>query len=223
LRLQKAIANSGFTSRRKAEKLILDGKVRVNGEIIRDFIKVSDDDKIEVGNRVIKLDQERIYLKFFKPKNYVCTRAKFKNEKSIFDLLPKRFKDLKIGGRLDKDSEGLLLLSNDGSFILKTTHPRYETEKTYEVEFLSSISEENITTWSKGVKIFQEKFLPCSVKKLSDKKIKIILREGKKRQIRKIADFFGLGVKNLKRVSIGEVGLGKLKKGEFEIMQKLRF
>ena len=213
-RLQKFIAQSGFCSRRKAEELIKAGKVKVNGKTVTTFLNISGKEYVEIAGERIKA-KEKIYIKFFKPRGFVCTRRKFKGEKSVFDLLPKHLKDLKIGGRLDKDSEGLLILSSDGDFIFRTTHPSFQSSKEYEVSFLQDIKDKDIKKWSQGVEIDKEKFLPCQIQKRNKKEIKIILKEGKKRQIRRIAAFFGLDIKNLRRTRILDITLEDMKEGEF--------
>jgi len=214
MRLQKFIANAGIISRRKAEELILNGKVKVNSEIIKEFKDVTEKDKIEINNKIISTPK-KIAIKINKKINFVCTNKKFKNEKNIYELLPKKYHNLKICGRLDKNSTGLVILSNDGDFILQNTHPRYKKEKEYEVEFDKNITNEIIEKWQKPLLINNENYAKCKIKKINKNKIKIILTEGKNRQIRKIAKYFGLNVKNLKRIRIGKIKLD-IKSGEWQ-------
>lgn len=135
--LQKFISQSGFCSRRQAEELIRSGKVLVNGQPAELGMKADIDDEIKIGNKIIGLPKEKIYIKFNKPRGYTCTTRKFKGEKNIFDLI-KIDERLIIAGRLDKESRGLVLLTNDGELVQKITHPSFGHEKEYETTINNS-------------------------------------------------------------------------------------
>lgn len=211
LRLQKFISQAGVASRRKAEELIKQNRVRVNGKVIREMGVMIEPqkDKVEVNNRKIKLASEFVYYALNKPPGYVCTRQDPKAEKTIYDLLPRELRNKVWSvGRLDKESEGLLILTNDGELTLELTHPRYEHEKEYEVML------------DKPFESDKEKAAPAKIMKIAGKNLKVILKEGKKRQIRRIFDSLGYKVYKLKRVRINKLKLNSLTQGEFEPIKK---
>ncbi len=222
--LQKYIAQSGYCSRRKAEKLIKEGKVILNGEIAKIGSKVNEGDKVIIEGKKIKLPKELIYIILNKPVGYVCTSRKFKKEKNVFDLLPIKEK-LSFAGRLDKDSHGLVLLSNDGDLIQMLSHPRYEHEKEYIVKIKNeqNLSQDVIIEkFIKGIDIGDGDgiVLAKSIKYLGNNKFKIILTSGKKRQIRRMFKALNCEVLDLKRIRIGNIKLGKLKSGEWKKIKK---
>lgn len=220
--LQKFISNSGFCSRRNAENLIRENKVLVNGKFAKLGARVCKSDVIKIGGKKIYLSEKKIYIKLNKPKGYVCTNKKFINEKNIFILV--RLKDkLYSVGRLDKDSRGLILLTNDGELTQKMTHPSFKHEKEYEVlinrqEKEAVSNEEIISFFKKGVTISNYIVKAKMVEYLGNNKFKIVLTEGKKRQIRRMFGFFGLDVVDLKRVRIGELELMDLKEGKWKYL-----
>ncbi len=221
--LQKYIAESGYSSRRKAEELIRDGQVTVNGELAELGMRAGEKDIVEVNGEKVTLPKDKIYIILNKPKGYTCTNRQFKNEKSIFELV-----DLKIRlftvGRLDKDSEGLVILTNDGDFSQKITHPKFEHEKKYivEVAALRMPKNELIKKMRKGIYIGDGDGI-VRVKKitnLENNKFEIVLTEGKKRQIRRMFGELNCRVVSLKRVSIGNIILGELQSGEWQYLEK---
>src|SRR3989339_1205689 len=133
--LQKYISNSGHCSRRQAVELIRAGGVKVNGETAELGRKVSDIDTVEINGIKIINPKEKIFIVLNKPVGYTCTNRSFKGEKNVFELLPSEYRNLHVVGRLDKNSRGLVLLTNDGDYTLRATHPRYEHEKRYIVDF----------------------------------------------------------------------------------------
>ncbi len=222
--LQKYIAQSGYCSRRKAEELIKQGRVTLNGKIAKIGDKVNKGDQVIIQGKKIKLPKEQIYIILNKPKGYVCTSRKFKKEKNVFDLLPIKEK-LSLAGRLDKDSRGLVLLSNDGDLIQKLTHPRYEHEKEYIVKIKN---EQNLSQsiimekFIKGIDIGEGDGIVSAkkIKFLGNNKFRIILTSGKKRQIRRMFKALNCKVLDLERIRIGNIKLGKLKKGEWKKIKK---
>ncbi|MCD4762332.1 rRNA pseudouridine synthase [bacterium] len=231
--LQKYIAEAGLCSRRQAEELIRRGKVRVNGEIAELGAKVTEADEVFVNEKIIK-KAKKIYLILNKPEGYVCTNRYFKGEDNIFDLLVDKKGEsaypkerLFVVGRLDKNSRGLVLITNDGDMTQKITHPKYEHEKEYVVSisnFQFPISKQFINdlifNFKKGIDISDKKVSVKEVEFLGDSKFKIILTQGMKRQIREMFKVFDLEVVDLVRTRIGSIELGELKNGQWRCLKK---
>lgn len=224
--LQKFIADTGYCSRRKAEELIRAGRVRLGGDIAELGMQAAVGDLIEIDGKKIDLPKEKIYIIFNKPVGVTCTNRKFKNEKNVFAFLPKEFKGLHIVGRLDKDSRGLLILTNDGDFTLKATHPRFEHEKVYKIKVGSEKVEVGTDLIIKklldGIDIGEGDGIVRAkkVKYLGGNLLEIVLTEGKKRQIRRMFKALGYEVVDLKRTAIGEIMLGNLKEGEWHFIER---
>lgn len=225
IRLQKRIANSGFSSRRKAEALIEAGKVKVNGKIIKKLgTKVEESDTIEVSGTRLKFTDEKITIALNKPAGLITSKFDPHHPNTIMSLLPKELQHLKPIGRLDKESEGLLLLSSDGELIQKLTHPRYEHSKTYEILVKGQAIDKDLAPLKSGkLKLEGYTLNPMEfqiVKKTKDRKtwIRLTLSEGRKRQIRRVMDSLGFPVLYLRRLGIGQFSLGKLEKGEFKYL-----
>lgn len=231
--LQKFIADCGYCSRRQAENLIRSGLVLVNGEIAELGMRADEKDEVKINGKLINLNKNRIYLKLNKPIGYTCTSRKFAGEKNVFELLtphpasPYKGEEsrLFIVGRLDKNSHGLVILTNDGDWAQKVTHPKYEHEKEYLVRLQNFKSKlhvnEIIKKIRKGVDIKDGDGV-VRVKKIEhvvDNEFIIILIQGKKRQIRLMFDAIGEKVIDLKRVRIGDVKLGDLKEGVWEYFE----
>ena len=196
--LQKAIAESGYSSRRKAEEIIRDGRVKINGleAFIGDYAD-PEKDKITIDGRLISKPEEKVYIMLNKPLGYTCTNRRFAGEKNIFDLvdLPVR---LFAVGRLDKDSHGLVLLTNDGDLTQKISHPKFEHDKEYEVKIRDEVVNPDLVIKSliKGVDIGEGDGVVKAVraKYLQNGLFRIILNEGKKRQIRRMFATLGTRV-----------------------------
>lgn len=233
-RLQKIIADSGYCSRRKAEALIEQGLVKVNGAAakIGDKADPADDVITVAGQRLAAAETTLRYIKLYKPRGYLTSMEDAHSDKLITDLLagiPERVYPV---GRLDKNSEGLILLTNDGAFANDITHPRKHIPKTYRVTIPSKVSEEQIALMTVGVEIEKGiKTLPCTINVLTEQPertvLEFIIFEGKNRQIRKMCNAVDLSVSRLKRTSVGGVKLGMLKPGEYkdltdEEMRRLR-
>ncbi len=221
LRLQKYIAECGIASRRKAEELILAGKVKVNGKVItRLGTKVGPDrDQVMCDGKDITRSANKIYIKLNKPCGYVSSCRKY-DDKTILDLVKDVPDRLYPVGRLDIDSEGLMLLTNDGELANRLTHPRYEHEKEYEVNVQLTINNEQLKKLSSGIRIDEKKTLPAKIKRTGPRSFRIVLKEGKKRQIRRMVEAIGNRVVNLKRVRIKNIELGKLPLGSFQYLTK---
>jgi pseudouridine synthase len=225
--LQKFISSAGYCSRRKAEDLIRTGRVKINGKHAELGMSVDKGDNVEIDGQLTKeAREEKIYILLNKPVGYTCTNRKFKGEKNIFELIGPDMPRLFVAGRLDKDSRGLLILTNDGDFAERMTHPRHEKEKEYVVKISNSqflISkqkqDELISLLVKGIDIGKGDGIVRAKRAeyFGDGKFRIILTEGKKRQIRRMFKALGLEVADLKRVRIGEYKMGDLKEGEYRI------
>ena len=230
--LQKFIAQSGYCSRRQAEELIRLGKVLVNGELAELGMKADEKDEVRVrGHRQsgagkrIAINKEKIYIILNKPRDYTCTNRKFEGEKNVFDLV-KIKERLFVVGRLDKDSRGLVLLTNDGDLTQKLTHPKFEHEKEYLVTItncqLQITNDEIIKKLKEGIEIGDGDGVVRvkNIKYLGDNKFAIILTEGKKRQIRRMFKAVGCDIKDLVRVRIGNIELEKLPEGKFRFLNE---
>jgi len=221
VRINKFIASSGICSRREADELIEKGKVKVNGKIITELGFSVDDkkDKVEVEGKLIrsvKLD----YYKFYKPAGYITTSDDEKGRKTIYDLLPENLYHLKPVGRLDKDSTGLIILTNDGELINQLTHPSVKVPKVYLVSVNSKISRKDLEAISQGVEIEKGKIAYADITVLemnsSATTMRITLFQGLNRQIRKMFEHFGYEVKSLKRIQHATITLDGMHRGEFK-------
>ena len=207
-RINKYLSEVGYCSRRRADKLIEEGKVTINGVVIEIGSKVEDDDTIEVEGQRIKKStrQKKIYLAFNKPVGIVCTTDRRIEPDNIIDFIKYPSRIFPIG-RLDKESEGLIFLTNDGDIVNKILRSRNNHEKEYIVELNRPINRDFIQTMSNGVEILETITKKCFVKQLGSKKFKIILTQGLNRQIRRMCETLGYSVRSLKRVRIMNIKL----------------
>ena len=220
IRLNKYIASSGLCSRREADELIESGKVNVNGKIITEFgYLVQPKDKVFVDKKMVRPVKHE-YYKFFKPAGYITTSDDEKGRKTIYDLLPENLYHLKPVGRLDKDSTGLLILTNDGELINQLTHPSVKVPKVYLVSIASKIHKHELEQMALGIEIEKGKmaYADITVLEMTNKEtvMKITLFQGLNRQIRKMFEHFGYEVKTLKRIQHATVSIEGLKRGEFK-------
>ncbi|MCG2710942.1 MAG: rRNA pseudouridine synthase [Candidatus Omnitrophica bacterium] len=225
-RLNKIIAISGICSRRKADELIASGKVKINGITVTALGTQADlsEDAIMVNNRPLK-KEENVYILFHKPKGCITTTKDMFAEKTIFDILPKFPVRVFPVGRLDKNTEGLLILTNDGDMTQKLLHPKHEIKRVYEVCVKGTLTQAMVERIEKGgLKIEDYRTSACNIKILSRTTLKtqltLSLHEGKKREIRKIFDTVGHPVINLKRIQFGNIRLGNLAKGKWKYITK---
>ncbi len=220
-RLQKYIARSGVTSRRKAEELILNGMVKVNGVKVTELgTKVNPgNDIVTVGDKEISEVNEYIYIKLYKPEGYVTTVKDQFDRKTVLDLINIKERVYPIG-RLDYNTSGLLLLTNDGDLSNKLMHPKYHIYKTYIAEAEGHVSDESIKKLKTGVVIDNYKTAPAKVRLLKYKNnksvVQISIYEGKNRQVRKMFEAVGHSVTALKRISFGEINLEDLTVGSWK-------
>lgn len=218
MRLNKYIAYLNIASRREADKLIKDGKVKVNGEIIiNPAIQVGENDKIIFDIENYK--NEKIYIKLNKPVGYVVSNNK-KEGKPIYKLLDEKLKKLYPVGRLDKDSKGLILFTNDGVFSRKIIGEESECEKEYYVKLEGNISDGALKKLEFGISLDGKKLKPAIVKRVSKNSFNIILKEGRNRQIRRMCEKVGFEVILLKRLRISNIYLNDLQEGKFEYLTK---
>lgn len=223
-RLNKFLALQLGISRRQADELIEKGKISINGKAAKLGARFQDTDIIKIGDKVISNNrEERIYLLFNKPRGYVCSRKKQGENETIYAILPKEFHSLKPVGRLDKDSSGLLLLTNDGDFAFQMTHPKFRKIKEYLVELdepLQPLHQQMIADF--GINLPDGKS-QLGLERLNNsrKNWKVIMSEGRNRQIRRTFSAVGYEVVKLHRIAFGNYSLPKdLKFGDFQKVQK---
>ncbi len=223
LRLNKYIASTGYCSRRKADELITSGMVCVNGQQITELgFSITSKDKVTVQNQLIK-PQEATYIRYYKPAGYITSMEDEKGRKTIYDILPEEIHNLKPVGRLDKDSTGLLILTNDGDFINELTHPSVKVPKVYRVAAEGKLNMNDLLTMEKGIEIEkgQIAYAFAHITEFEGKNtiLEITLYQGLNRQIRKMLDFLGHPVISLKRISMGPIDLQGLKRGQFKYLK----
>lgn len=219
-RLNKYIASSGLCSRRKADELIESGVVQVNGKRVTELgFSVAPKDKVFVNGKMIHPVKHE-YYRFYKPAGYITTAEDEKGRKTIYDLLPENLHGLKPVGRLDKDSTGLLILTNDGDLINELTHPSVKVPKFYRVAINGKISQNDIDTMYKGIELEPDKvaYAQVDVLEVDNNRtvMEILLYQGMNRQIRRMFEYLGFEVISLKRIRHATLDLTGLKRGEFK-------
>ena len=225
IRLQKYMAEAGIASRRKAEELILEGKVKVNGKIVDELgIKiVPNKDIVEYNGKKVVLEKEYVYILLNKPIGYVTTVKDQFNRDSILDLV-KINKRIVPVGRLDMYTSGAIILTNDGDFVYKVTHPKHEIEKTYTVTIKGIVKDNEVEELKKGVKIEDYTTKPAKVKILKTdeekniSRLEITIHEGKNRQVRKMCEAIGHKVLALHRSKIAGIGVKDLELGKWRYL-----
>ena len=209
-RLNKFIASCGVCSRRKADELIQEGRVKVNGEVVTDFsVKVSQEDKVELDGKTISKEAKKVYIMLNKPIGYVTTASDEKGRKNVLDLI---YEDVRVYpiGRLDMYTEGLLLLTNDGDFANKLMHPKFEIDKKYIVTTDTKVTRQMLETLRNGVDIGDYITREAKVEKIDEENLSITIHEGKNRQVRRMCEAVGIKVMKLKRTKYGPLNLGDL-------------
>ncbi|HSX10934.1 MAG TPA: pseudouridine synthase [Chlamydiales bacterium] len=216
-RLSKALAAAGIASRRACEELIFAGRVTVNGETVKlpqhhvDFSS----DQITVDGESVKAEQKKIYYMLNKPPGYICTSTRPGKKAIVLDLFPETPERLFTVGRLDKETTGLLLVTNDGHFANRVIHPSSNVIKEYIVKTMQEITPEHLENLSQGARVDEKWVRPVSVFKVRRGTFKIAVKEGKKHEVRIIAERAGLKITELTRIRIGSLILGPLPLGEF--------
>ena len=224
LKLNKYIAQCGVCSRRKADELILSGVVFVNGKKVENLGEiVTSKDKVVVDGNLIKPDNF-VYIRFYKPAGYITSLNDEKGRKTIYDILPDEVKKLKPVGRLDKDTSGLLIMTNDGDFINSLTHPKIKIPKVYKVVVEGKMTRQKVLELEKGIEIEKGNIADAQVDcvdVLSDTTVlQITLYQGLNRQIRKMCQKVGHEVVTLKRIKHANVVLDGLKRGAFKYINQ---
>ena len=219
IRINKYLSQFGFTSRREADKLILDGRVTVNNKIIQPGYKVQENEIVKVDGEKIKSNfKKNIYMAFNKPKGIVCTTDTEKEENNIIDYINYNKRIFPIG-RLDKLSEGLILLTNDGDIVNKILRSRYKNEKEYLVTVNKKISKDFLKKLENGVPILNTTTRKCETTFINDFQFKIILTQGLNRQIRRMCEYFDFRVKKLERIRIINIKLD-IPKGKWRYLSQ---
>jgi len=222
LRLQVYLAHAGLASRRAAEGIIAEGRVSVNGAVIREQgSKVFPGDKVLLDGKEVKTEDRLVYLALNKPPGYICSSSDPQGRPLAISLLPEEIKErLYNVGRLDFMSCGLIFFTNDGAFAARLGHPRSNLEKEYIVEATGHIPEELIEAFAKGIEIEDVYYKARAVERLDSRTVRVVLIEGKNREIRRVFSHFHLHPFRLRRVRIGPVKLDELPEGESRALRK---
>jgi 23S rRNA pseudouridine2605 synthase len=218
VRLQKLIARFGYASRRSAETLIMEGRVRVNGQTVTGLgVKVPVEAAVEIDGRLINRNIPRVYIVMNKPAGYVCSKKDPEGRKVVYELLAKETRRAGVNtvGRLDCMSEGLLILTNDGGFAHRIGHPSGGIVKKYEVTTEEPIPYNLVDAWKKGVYINGTRYGIDDYSRLTERRLIVSLREGKNREIRRLFSSIRVEVVTLKRIAIGSLRLGDLPTGRY--------
>lgn len=219
LRIGQFLSRSGICSRREAKEFLQAHTIVFQKQVIQDLnFKLPEDAIIYVDGKKVSLPKEKIIVLLNKPAGYVCSHREQKGQKSIFRLLPKEWSHLFFAGRLDENSRGLVVLSNDGDLIYKLSHPSQKVKKEYLVKINRPLSEIEKTKLLKGVYDHGEKLRALDIEEIRPAYYRIFLQEGKKRQLRRMFSQLGLTVLDLQRISVGEFRLGNLAEGNYELL-----
>ncbi len=221
-RLSKALAAAGIASRRASEELIFEGRVKVNGSVILipqtriDWSK----DRITVDEVDVRGEESKLYYMLNKPPGFICSSVRPGSKRIVLDLIPNRTERLFTVGRLDKDSCGLLLVTNDGTFSNQVIHPSSNVVKEYLVKTVQEITADNLKTLSNGARVDRRWVRPKAVRKVRSGTLKICIKEGKKHEVRILCERAGLEILELRRIRIGALLLGTLLEGDCRPLSK---
>ena len=219
MRINKFLSTADIASRRKCDELVKNGQVSINGKIVSElgFDVNPKKDVVEFEGKLVKLPSSFVYYKFNKPKGCVCSAKDEKGRKTIYDIIQNEERLFSVG-RLDYDTEGLLILTNDGEFANKLMHPSFHVEKEYKVTVEGEVLESEMAVMRKGVVVDGERMPSAKVKWLKYENgcttLSVVIDEGQNRQIRRMFEAIGKSIKLLKRVRVKDVMLGGLKRGE---------
>ncbi len=226
MRINKYLASCNVASRRKCEDIILSGKVTLNGKIVKELATMVDvkKDKVTVFGKPVELDNSKVYYMLNKPAGVISASKSKYGEETVVDIIGKKEHRLFPVGRLDKDTTGLIILTNDGDFAYKLTHPKYEKEKTYEALVKGNIDSKGLERLKKGVVIDGRKTSRAKVRLLkmvgNNSLLEITIIEGRKRQVKKMCERVGHKVLKLKRTMENGLSLGDLEIGEYRKLTK---
>ena len=224
-RLQKVMAHAGVASRRKSEEIIAEGRVKVNGETVTEMgFKVDpEQDEIIVDDELISKEKKR-YILLNKPEGYITTVSDPEGRPTVMELIPDLKQRLYPAGRLDSDSSGLLLLTNDGDLTYKLTHPKKEVDKKYRVLARGELTEQDFKKFEKGMVIDGQKTAPAKISNVNYKneqtQFDIVIHEGRNRQVRRMAKIVGFPVISLKRIAFAFLTLEGVKEGDFRYLRE---
>ncbi len=222
VRLNKYIAEGGIASRRKADEIIAAGKVKINGKTVKELgTKVRPDDLVTIDGDPVSPVQKNIYILLNKPKDTITTASDDMGRKTVLDIVRKNMRLFPVG-RLDRNTTGAILITNDGELAHRLTHPRYEIERIYNVGLNKELKLEDAKNISKGVKLEDGMTGPCEVLIYPDDKRKamLILREGKNREVRRIFEILGYEVKKLDRKEFAGISTSGLKRGAYRHLER---
>jgi len=227
IRLQKWLAMAGVASRRKAEELIREGRVRVNGNIVTELGAKAcpQSDMVELDGKIVEIESDKVYIMLHKPEGVVTTVTDPFGRSTVMDFVPQDTRLFPVG-RLDQDTSGIILLTNDGEWAQKLTHPKHETKKTYVAVVKGTPTAESLTTLRKGISIDGKKTAPAQVRFMGKQKsntnaiLEITIHEGRNRQVRKMCEAIGHRILNLQRVKVGNLELGDLPKGKWRVLTR---
>ena len=224
MRLNKYLARSGLASRRQCDKFIESGDIKINGTIVKDFsYQVKDNDVVQCKNKFIEIENDLSYYILNKPKSYICSNNDNRGRKTIFDLIPSKNRLFSIG-RLDYDTTGIIILTNDGDFCQLLSHPSNNFSKKYYAITDKKLEKEQIEEIKKGLRIentiMKGRFKFIQHERNKSYSWEITLREGKNREIKKIFSNFKINVTYLHRFEFGGISLGHLKTGKFKKIKK---
>jgi 23S rRNA pseudouridine2605 synthase len=220
-RLSKVLAAGGVASRRACEELIFSGRVQVNGEVVKvPQTLVGSKDKLSVDNRLIAQEEEKVYFVLNKPSGYICSAKRNGKSRIVLDLFEEVPQRLFTVGRLDKDTQGLLIVTNDGHFANRVIHPSSNISKEYLVKTDHELTSEHLAAISAGTQVEGVFVKPKKVEKVRKGTLKIVIDEGKKREVRLMLEAAGLGIKELIRIRIGNLTLGALAVGSWRAMSE---
>ncbi len=221
MRLQKFIAECGIASRRSAEKIIQSGRVYVNGELVdyMGFVVDPENDRVEIDGKLIEIDSKKHYIMLNKPKNYVTTVSDDLGRPTVMQLVSDINSRIYPVGRLDFDTTGLLIMTNDGDFANILTHPKHTVNKTYIARIDKPLDENQLDRLRKGIDLDGVMTSPAKAENIKRPQkgfeVKITIHEGKNRQVRRMLDTVGANVMSLKRISVGSLTLGNLPEGKW--------
>lgn len=222
MRLQVYLAHAGVASRRSSEQIIADGRVAVNGVTVTEMgAKVSSKDKVTVDGKLVSLEETKRYIILNKPQGYVCSSNDEKGRQVAGDLLKDKYSErLYNVGRLDMFSRGIIIYTNDGDFAAKMSHPSSEVEKEYVIVSSQDIPDELPVKFMRGIRIENVFYRAQEVVKINERKCRIVLHEGKNREIRKVFESFNIPIRSLTRVRIGNINLNQMQPGESRELTK---
>lgn len=225
MRLQKYLADAGIASRRKCEQLIEEGRVKLNGAVAEIGMNVNDGDVVTLDGKRVRASNERVMIAFYKPKNVICSNAEDEDRKKVTDFFKELPYRLYTVGRLDYDSEGLILVTNDGDAANRLMHPRYGLSKTYNVLCSGRFTDAEIHALASGVMLEDGMTAPARVKLLRETdngntELSITIHEGRNRQVRRMVAAVGHDTLRLVRVSIGKLTISGLKSGQWRFLSR---